>query len=185
MLFLQLPPVHSPSTARPPDPDIRSRSSVSSLLPCYFCSSRPVHSPSTARPPDPDIFSRSSRNLLNENPSIDDAFGKNNHLKALRHPSSPHDTDGFHSSDLHASFVFTDLFQPIIFCELLHELLSHLGLETTNGSTPPFSDASQLKEYDIFLKVRHPNLHLYLGTGILGAKWKVDYINMLVLEICG
>ena len=47
MLFLQLPPVHSPSTARPPDPDIRSRSSVSSLLPCYFCSSRP----STARPP--------------------------------------------------------------------------------------------------------------------------------------
>ena len=47
MLFLQLPPVHSPSTARPPDPDIRSRSSRSSLLPCYFCSSRP----STARPP--------------------------------------------------------------------------------------------------------------------------------------
>ena len=46
MLFLQLPPVHSPSTARPPDPDIRSRSSMSSLLPCYFCSSRP----STARP---------------------------------------------------------------------------------------------------------------------------------------
>ena len=37
MLFLQLPPVHSPSTARPP----------ASLLPCYFCSSRP----STARPP--------------------------------------------------------------------------------------------------------------------------------------
>ena len=72
MLFLQLPPVHSPSTARPPDPDIRSRSSISSLLPCYFCSSRP----STARPPDPDILSRSSRNLLNENPSIADAFGK-------------------------------------------------------------------------------------------------------------
>ena len=47
MLFLQLPPVHSPSTARPPDPDIRSRSSISSLLPRYFCSSRP----STARPP--------------------------------------------------------------------------------------------------------------------------------------
>ena len=47
MLFLQLPPVHSPSTARPPDPDLRSRSSISSLLPCYFCSSRP----STARPP--------------------------------------------------------------------------------------------------------------------------------------
>ena len=47
MLFLQLPRVHSPSTARPPDPDIRSRSSISSLLPCYFCSSRP----STAPPP--------------------------------------------------------------------------------------------------------------------------------------
>ena len=47
MLFLQLPPVHSPSTPRPPDPDIRSRSSISSLLPRYFCSSRP----STARPP--------------------------------------------------------------------------------------------------------------------------------------
>ena len=47
MLFLQLPPVHSSSTARPPDPDIRSRSSISSLLPCYFCSSRP----STARAP--------------------------------------------------------------------------------------------------------------------------------------
>ena len=47
MLFLRLPPVHSPSTARPPDPDIRSRSSISSLLPCYFCSSRP----STACPP--------------------------------------------------------------------------------------------------------------------------------------
>ena len=44
-LFLQLPPVHSPSTARP-DPDIRSRSSIFSLLPCYFCSR-----PSTARPP--------------------------------------------------------------------------------------------------------------------------------------
>lgn len=28
----------------------------------------------------------------------------------------------------------------------------------------------------IFLKlVRHPNLNLYLGTGILGAKWKVEY----------
>ena len=40
-------PVHSSSTARPPDPDLRSRSSISSLLPCYFCSSRP----STARPP--------------------------------------------------------------------------------------------------------------------------------------
>ena len=38
---------YRPSTARPPDPDIRSRSSVSSLLPCYFCSPRP----STARPP--------------------------------------------------------------------------------------------------------------------------------------
>ena len=37
----------------------------------------PVHSSSTARPPDPDIRSRSSRNLLNENPSIADAFGKN------------------------------------------------------------------------------------------------------------
>ena len=49
-LFLQLPPIHSPSTAHPPDPDIRSRSSISSLLPCYFCSSRP----STARPPPPD-----------------------------------------------------------------------------------------------------------------------------------
>ena len=47
MLFLQLPPVHSSSTASPPDPDIRSRSSISTLLPCYFCSSRP----STARPP--------------------------------------------------------------------------------------------------------------------------------------
>ena len=83
MLFLQLPPVHSPSTARPPDPDIRSRSSVSSLLPCYFCSSRPstarpppVHrirtfalappalASSTARPPDPDIRSRSSVSSL-------------------------------------------------------------------------------------------------------------------------
>ena len=86
MLFLQLPPVHSPSTARPPDPDIRSRSSISSryfcssrpstarppdpgirsrspissLLPRYFCSSRP----STARPPDPDIRSRSSVSRL-------------------------------------------------------------------------------------------------------------------------
>ena len=47
MLFLQLQPVHNPSTARPPDPDLRSRSSISTLLPCYFCSS----SPSTARPP--------------------------------------------------------------------------------------------------------------------------------------
>ena len=47
MLFLQLPPVHSSSTASPPDPDIRSRSSISTLLPRYFCSSRP----STARPP--------------------------------------------------------------------------------------------------------------------------------------
>ena len=47
MLFLQLPPIHSQSAARPPDPGIRSRSSRSSLLPCYFCSSRP----STARPP--------------------------------------------------------------------------------------------------------------------------------------
>lgn len=85
---------------------------------------------------------------------------KKKHLKALRHPSSPHDADGFHSSDLHASFVFTDLFQPIIFCKLLHELLSHLSLETTNGSTPPFSqDGSHLKEYEL---VRHPNLHLYL-----------------------
>ena len=79
MLFLQLPPVHNLSTARPPDPDIRSRSSVSSL-PCYFCSSRPstarpppVHRirtfslapPSLAsRPPDPDIRSRSSRSSL-------------------------------------------------------------------------------------------------------------------------
>ena len=36
----------------------------------------PVHSSSTARPPDRDIRSRSSRNLLNENPSIADAFGK-------------------------------------------------------------------------------------------------------------
>ena len=93
MLFLQLPPVHSPSTARPPDPDLRSRSSISSLLPCYFCSSRPstarpppvhriltfdlappppmlflhlqpVHSSSTARPPDPDLRSRSSISSL-------------------------------------------------------------------------------------------------------------------------
>ena len=47
MLFLQLPPVHSPSTARPPDHPLQSRSSISSLLPCYFCTS----SPSTARPP--------------------------------------------------------------------------------------------------------------------------------------
>ena len=47
MLFLQLPPVHSSSTARPPDHPLQSRSSISSLLPCYFCTS----SPSTARPP--------------------------------------------------------------------------------------------------------------------------------------
>ena len=92
MLFLQLPPVHSSSTARPPDPDLRSRSSISSLLPCYFWSSRPstarpppvhriltfdlappamlflqlppVHSLSTARPPDPDLQSRSSISSL-------------------------------------------------------------------------------------------------------------------------
>ena len=50
----------SPSTARPPDPDLQSRSSISSLLPCYFCSS----SPSTARPPDPDLRSRSSISSL-------------------------------------------------------------------------------------------------------------------------
>ena len=47
LLFLQLPRVHSPSTARPPDHPLQSRSSISSLLPCYFCTS----SPSTARPP--------------------------------------------------------------------------------------------------------------------------------------
>ena len=46
MLFLHLQPVHSPSTARPPDHPLQSRSSISSLLPCYFCSC-----PSTARPP--------------------------------------------------------------------------------------------------------------------------------------
>ena len=47
MLFLQLQPVQGSSTARPRDHPLRSRSSIPSLLPCYFCS----FSPSKARPP--------------------------------------------------------------------------------------------------------------------------------------